>query len=239
MKLRLFCAGLLLALSAPAWAQQSVSVEFRNGQVNLRAQNAPVRAILAEWARSGGATIVNGERVAGPPLTLELTEVPEHQALDIVLRSVAGYMVAPRRTQSTGASNFDRIFILPTSAAPRPTPPANAAAGTPRPFAPAARVQPQPPAIVGPADDLNPEPDGPGVDENAPAPRPVPPRIIRPAIPPGGEREPVVIESDDEPQQNVPAVAPTPGNPFGVPIGSGRPGVITPPSPPQPEQPQP
>ena len=52
-------------------------------------------------------------RVAGAPVTLELTDVPERQALDIVLRSVAGYMLAPRRAGSPGASTFDRIMILP------------------------------------------------------------------------------------------------------------------------------
>lgn len=236
MRLCLFLGGVLLALSAPAWAQQAVSLEFTGGQVNLRAQNAPVRAILAEWARRGGATIVNGERVAGPPLTLELTGVPERQALDIVLRSVAGYMLAPRRAGSTGASMFDRILILPTSAAPRPAPTPAAGAGVARPRGPMVRPQPPAPVPVAPVDDPNPEPDDSDVDEGLPAPRPVPPRVIRPAIPQGGEREPVILDKD-EPAGDVPAVAPTPGNPFGVPIGSGRPGVITP-TPQQPQQPQ-
>ena len=97
--------------------------------MTLSAQNAPVRAILQEWARLGGATIVNGDRVAGPPVTLELTGVPERQALDVVLRSVAGYIVAPRRAGSPGASAFDRIMILPTSVAPRAPAPAAAARG--------------------------------------------------------------------------------------------------------------
>ena len=83
-----------------------------------------MRAILQEWARLGGATIVNGDRVTGPPVTLELTGVPERQALDIVLRSVAGYIVAPRPVGSQGVSAFDRIMILPTSVAPRAPAPA-------------------------------------------------------------------------------------------------------------------
>ena len=66
----------------------------------------------------GGTTIVNGERVPGPPVTLELQDVSEQQALDIVLRGVSGYLVAPRETAVAGASAFDRIFILPTSSRP-------------------------------------------------------------------------------------------------------------------------
>jgi hypothetical protein len=64
--------------------------------VTLHAQNVPVRTILAEWARVGGARIVNGERVAGAPVTLDLEGIPERQALDIILRGVSGYVVAAR-----------------------------------------------------------------------------------------------------------------------------------------------
>ena len=82
-------AALLLSSALPARPQQSVTVQFSAGRVTLRAQNAPIRVILAEWARLGGATIVNADRVAGPPVTLELTSVQEGQALDVLLRGVA------------------------------------------------------------------------------------------------------------------------------------------------------
>ena len=82
-------SALLLISAVPADAQQPVSVQFRAGRVTLVARNAPIRTILAEWARLGGATVVNGERVAGAPVTLELTDVPERQALDVILRGVA------------------------------------------------------------------------------------------------------------------------------------------------------
>lgn len=240
MKLLVPAAALLIACALPAAAQQSVSIEFNNGQVNLRAQNAPVRAILAEWARRGGATVVNGDRVAGPPVTLELAGVTERQALDIVLRNVAGYMLAPRRAGSVGASSFDRILILPTSTAPRTPPPsAPAAFGAPRPLVPQPQIVRQPPPIAqpAPADDT---PAGSDVEQDpadaAPvgAPRPAPPRIVRPALPPqplGPEPQIVTPDEDDQdaPEAPGPGVAPTPANPFGVPFGSsGRPGVVTP-----------
>src|SRR5688572_30281178 len=168
-------AVLLTVLAGPASAQQSVKLQFNAGQVTLSAQNAPVRAILAEWAKLGGATIVNGERVAGPPVTLELAGVSERQALDIVLRSVAGYIVAPRPPGSTGASAFDRIMIRPTSVAPRNPAPA-AVAGGPRP--PAVR-----PGIIARPGEPN---DDPGFETPDPLEDPSAliqgrdPRVVRP-----------------------------------------------------------
>lgn len=234
---------LLLLFAAPVHAQQSVKIEFNRGQVTLSAQNAPVRVILAEWARLGGSTVVNADRVAGPPLTLELTGVPERQALDIILRSVAGYMLAPRRAGAAGASAFDRILILPTSTAPRPPAgPAPAALGAPRPLVP----QPQlirPP--VEPSDDVAQDDDPGDAEPQVATPRPVP-RVIAPPRPAGLPQplglEPQIVNPDEEPEPDQPtpaAVAPTPGNPFGVPFGStSRPGVVTPvPEPARPQQP--
>ena len=86
----------LLGAGAAPVAAQGVTLEFQDGKVRLTAQNVSVSQILAEWARQGRTTIVNGERVPGPPVTLELQDVPEQQALDTVLRSASGYLVAAR-----------------------------------------------------------------------------------------------------------------------------------------------
>jgi hypothetical protein len=229
--------AMLPALAAlPAAGQQTVALQFSGGQVTLNAQNVPVRAILAEWARLGGATIVNGERVAGPPVTLELTGVSERQALDIVLRSVAGYIVAPRRAGSQGLSAFDRIVILPTSAAPRnPVPP---------PVGPGQRtVVPRPGGgfIAVPAspteDDLaeeSPEPDpleDPSALVQGRNPRVVrPPAVMRPQIePPEPEENEPADDGEDDDTAPPTATTSTPSNPFGVPAGSSAtPGVIAP-----------
>jgi hypothetical protein len=225
-------SALLLTSALPADAQQPVTLQFSAGRVTLVARNAPIRTILSEWARLGGATVVNGERVAGPPVTLELTGVPERQALDVILRGVAGYLLAPRRVGSVGVSTFDRIMILPTSVAPRNLPPvatAGARPGVPRPVV----IPPRPPE---PALDAPVEVEvedavefdavvSPPVN-SALTPR-VPP-IIRPLL--GAE------PSQDEPEPENPgvpspgtAVTSTPSNPFGVPAGSSTtPGVIAP-----------
>ena len=55
-----------------------------------------MRQILTEWARVGQTRIVNVERIPGGPVTLQLTDVPESEALDLLLRSVTGYMAAQR-----------------------------------------------------------------------------------------------------------------------------------------------
>ncbi|RPJ84168.1 MAG: hypothetical protein EHM13_05510, partial [Acidobacteria bacterium] len=97
----------LLAAASPASAGE-VKLQIRNGRVTLEASNATVREILAEWARVGGTRFVNAERVPGGPVTLLLTDVPEAKALDTVLRSVSGYMAAPRPAAAPGASVYDR-----------------------------------------------------------------------------------------------------------------------------------
>ena len=109
-------AAFLLAGAAPARAQE-VQLRFADGRVSLKASNASVSRILQQWAQIGGTTIVNGERIPGAPVTLELNNVPEREALDILLRGVSGY-IAAQGTSGAGASRLGRILILPTSVAP-------------------------------------------------------------------------------------------------------------------------
>src|SRR3954454_14860541 len=139
MKMFLRCAlatALAAFVSAPAAAGE-LHLSISNGLVTLIAHDVTVREILAEWARVGQAKIVNGEKLSGGPVTIELTDVPEARALDTVLRSAAGYVMAPRTAGAPGASLYDRILILATSRAPA-APPSN-----PAPFA--NRPMPQPP----------------------------------------------------------------------------------------------
>jgi len=228
MYLRVFTAAAILTIVAgTAGAQQGVTLQFDNGQVTLSAQNAPVRAILQEWARLGGATIVNGDRVTGPPVTLELMGVPERQALDIVLRSVAGYIVAPRPVASRGVSTFDRIMILPTSVAPRAPAPAAAAARGPqvRP----GMIRPPETAFEPGNDNADPLEDPTALIQGR-DPRVVqPPFVMRPPIGDDVNADPNVDEAERADQDAPAGVGPTPTNPFGVPFGSAAtPGVVTP-----------
>jgi hypothetical protein len=119
--------GLVLGLAAPGSAGD-VKLEIRDGRVTLDARDVTVRQILAEWARVGRTKVVNGEKIAGGPVTIQLKNVPEWQALDTLLRSVTGYMAAPRPQPASDGSIYDRILVMPTARA--------ASAATPAPAAP-------------------------------------------------------------------------------------------------------
>jgi hypothetical protein len=186
-------------------ASAQVNLEFQDGgKVRLQAQGVSVSQILAEWARRGRTTIVNGERVSGPAVTLELQDVSEQQAIDVVLRGVSGYLVARRETAVTGASAFESIYILPTSS--RPT---NAA-----PIPPQQQAQ----QIQNLDEDDDPLPAGArGVNPGGR----LPPRdIVQPGVAGIAGRAPI---DDNEPE---PRPATPPGNPFAP--GTMRPGVVTP-----------
>ncbi|BCS35673.1 hypothetical protein TBR22_A49070 [Luteitalea sp. TBR-22] len=109
-------AAALLGMSAASVSAQSITLTLREGRVTLITQNAMPAAILAEWARQGQVRVVDGDRIPGTPLTLRLENVPEREALDIVLRGAAGYIAAPR-TQAAAAnlSRFDRLIVMGTS----------------------------------------------------------------------------------------------------------------------------
>jgi hypothetical protein len=115
MRPLLAAVGLLVAFALPANAQQ-LKLQIGDGRVTLDAVNVSARQILAEWAKIGGTTVVGAEKITGAALTLKLVDTPEQQALDIILRNVAGFMAAPRRSASTGASAYDRILVMATSA---------------------------------------------------------------------------------------------------------------------------
>ncbi len=71
--------------------------------MTLDAAAVPVRTILTEWGRLGGTKVVGAERITGAPLTINLDNVTEAQALEMILRNVAGYMAAPRSAAAASA----------------------------------------------------------------------------------------------------------------------------------------
>jgi hypothetical protein len=213
MRSRSFVAALLCLLgSAGIASAQALSLEFHDGHIKLTAENVPVSRILAEWARVGGTQIVNGERIPGAPVTLQLVDTPERQALEIVLRSAAGYMVLARDANSKGASAFAKIMVLPTTSRA----PATAAPSQP---------PPPPPQFREPEPEVEEEEPAPGAPPNFPRGRV--PNVNRP--PPNSAQTP---EDDDDasPEDEEPQPPPA-GNPFGVVPGGVRPGTINAPPP--------
>ncbi len=149
-------AAVLAMLAAPASAQ-GLKLSFHDGLVSVEATSVPVRTILTEWGKVGGTKIVGAERVSGAPLTVKLVNVTEAKALETILRSVAGYMAAPRTGATTGPSRYDRILVMATTstpatasaARPQPQQPGQAFAGTqrfvpPRPQRPEQQEQEEP-----------------------------------------------------------------------------------------------
>ena len=213
--------GIATLLVAASTASADVHVTMQNGHVSIVAKDATVRQILTEWARVGQTKIVNVERIPGGPITIELTNVPESQALEVLLRALSGYITAPRPVEAANLSHFDRIIIMPTLAAARPAP---SSAPPPPVFQPAPQFNQPPPA----GDD---EPDD-------PRPMPVPPNRgpVFNTFP-----QPQVVNPQAGGAQPQPGAAQTPVNtaapsaPFG---GVAVPGMIAQP-PPQPGQVQP
>jgi hypothetical protein len=114
-------AALATTAAVPTAQTRDLQVTMNDGRVTIVARNVSLREVLQEWARVGKTTIVNAEKLAGPPLTLHLVNSTERDALDILLRSAAGYLAVPRAESNPGTSVYDRIAILATSRAPAAT----------------------------------------------------------------------------------------------------------------------
>jgi hypothetical protein len=220
--------GVAAFLFAVSTASADVQVTMQNGRVSIIAKDATVRQILTEWARVGQTKIVNVERIPGGPVTLELTNVPEAQALDILLRALSGYITAPRPVEVDNLSRFDRIIIMPTLAAARP-----------------AMTSAPPPVFQQTAPQFTPQPaeDQPEGDDRPAQPVPAPgaqrgpvfntfpqPQVVTPQNQPS--REPGVVQQATPPP--APVSSPTPTAPYG---GVSVPGMVAPPPPPAPGQP--
>lgn len=113
-------AALAGGLSVPASAGD-LKLTMQDGRVTLIADNVPLRQILQEWARIGQAQIVNADKLTGPAVTLQIVNAPERDVLDILLRSAAGYIAAPRPTMVANAAVYDRVTIMATSRPPAAT----------------------------------------------------------------------------------------------------------------------
>ncbi len=213
----LAAAVLAVGLAAPADGGQ-VQIQIRDGRVTLHAKDATPREILAEWARIGQTRIVNAERVPGEPLTITLTDVPETKALDVILRSAAGYLAAPRAAGTAAPSQYDRIIVLALARPPAGVPAPTAQQPTPaNRFQRPARMRPQqqPAVLLDDQDEPVPQEPEPAMEEPQGAPQPG-----MPTQQPGG--------AGNVPGTPASLTWPTPGMPTGVPSAT-RPGMPTPP----------
>jgi hypothetical protein len=218
----------VIGVAATAWAEPPV-ISFQDGRVTVRATGVPLRVILQEWARQGQTRVVGLEKVAGAPMTIELVDIPEKQALETLLRSIAGYVAAPRLVvTSSSISSYDRLLLLPTSVvSPSPAGGPRAGAFSPSP-AQQRPVFPDPIQLAndddGPADQtrLNEQLFAPAPDDAVPA----------GAVPgPGGQLRPPPIPGD---QAGTPALLEPASSEAAGPLTSPRPGILPAPQPARP-----
>jgi hypothetical protein len=228
----LFAVAVSVVAAWPAGAQ-NLKVEFHDGRVSVDATAVPVRTILTEWGKVGGTKIVGAERISGAPITVKLINVSEAQALETILRSVAGYMAAPRNA-GVGASTYDRILVMATTSAPPPVAnarpgqqqPSTAFGGTQRFVPPRQRQDPNEPA----------EQDEP--DENPPN----PPVFTFPQQGQNGFVNQPGQFQNPQPNGFNPVTVPNTAQPMTTPgpqapIGVSQPGMMVQPPPPQPTTP--
>jgi hypothetical protein len=220
MKTLIFAAA--ACLLAASTASADVHLTIQDGRVSIVAKDATVRQILTEWARVGQTKIVNVERIPGGPMSIELNNVPESQALEVLLRAMSGYIAAPRAVDVANLSRFDRIIVMPTLAGARP--PAGAAPPPPPVFQ-------QAPQFTQPVADDDDEPPAPNVQTpqgRGPVFNTFPqPQVVNPNGPNG------MPNGQPATPQNAPTAQPS------VPGGVAIPGMIVQPPQPPPGQPVP
>ena len=215
----------VIASPLTARASGNVALGILDGRVSLIANNATLAEILTAWSSIGHTRIVNLDRLSTMRISMELLDVSEEEALDILLRSAVGYVAVPRASFDAYLSRFDRIAIMTVKGAPV-APESRAMAPSPQ----RNRWVPQPAEAEENADDdsfVNPHLDPETIEERPLHPNGAPTFSaypIRPAPKPAPADGPEnsQVDSTAVPRPSAPQSSPS------VPDGStaARPGVI-------------
>jgi prepilin-type processing-associated H-X9-DG protein len=102
-------------------AAPRLQIAFADGHVSLSAHGVTVQQVLQEWERVGRTQVDHPEVVPAKLLDIDLNDVPEEEALGVLLRSAGGFMVTSSPAPSETTSQFGRILIVPPSAPTRET----------------------------------------------------------------------------------------------------------------------
>jgi len=87
-------------------------VAYGNDGVTIVARSVPLRAIVQEWARLGDVRLANLQNVPTSPVTVELRDMPETVALEVLLRSLPGYVLQQRGPTAAGPSTFEKLDVM-------------------------------------------------------------------------------------------------------------------------------
>ena len=104
-------AVLAAALAGPV-AADDLEFSFRAGRVTVVAADAPLAAILDEWARLGDTRFVAADGLPARAVSVRLVDVPEREALRVLLRAAGGYIAESRSASQTGVSAFERVLVM-------------------------------------------------------------------------------------------------------------------------------
>lgn len=121
-------AGLMLS-RGPVSAEEQLKFTLKDARITIVAQNVTLQEILAEWTRVGQTEFVGADTLRDQRVTAQLFEVPEAHALEVLLRSTAGYLARYRTGRSDSASSFDRVRIVARTESS--TPPRSTSASVP------------------------------------------------------------------------------------------------------------
>jgi glycosyltransferase involved in cell wall biosynthesis len=96
-------------------AAPRLQLMFDGGRVSLSAHGVTVQQVLQEWERVGRTQVDHAEAVPAKLLDVDLNNVPEEEALGVLLRSAGGFLAMPAATPTQTTSHFGRIVIVPPS----------------------------------------------------------------------------------------------------------------------------
>jgi glycosyltransferase involved in cell wall biosynthesis len=102
--------------AAAKGAGPGVRLTFSDGHVSVAAHGVTVQQILKEWERIGRTQVVHAEATPATLIDVELQNVTEEEALDVLLRSSVGFLAIASRTPGEMTSHFERILIVPSNA---------------------------------------------------------------------------------------------------------------------------
>jgi glucosyl-dolichyl phosphate glucuronosyltransferase len=131
----LLTAVSIAAIGAIEAAAPRLQLTFADGHVSLSAHGVTVQQVLREWERVGRTQVDHAEAVPAALIDLDLKDVPEEEALGVLLRSAGGFLATPTSAPSEMTSQFGRIVIVPpvaplrepfrtaTAQSPAPPPP--------------------------------------------------------------------------------------------------------------------
>jgi hypothetical protein len=153
---RIATAAALVAAAGPV-AADDLELSFDAGRVTVVAAAVPLVTILDEWARLGDTRFVAAHGLPARPVSVRMVDVPEREALRVLLRAAGGYIAESRSTRQPGVSAFERVLIMAggrrparsragadqfQAPAPRPTQPLEMPRGPAAAAAPGAGVEP-------------------------------------------------------------------------------------------------